>query len=87
MEEIFYKQIDEFIKSNKKEIIQNINLKDCNYLIENESEYADFLINQFKTYPITMDFNERDYNKDKSLGYYQDGTPVDVTNYTFNVPF
>lgn len=38
MEEIFNKSIEEFIEANKMEIIQNIHLKEYNYIIENETD-------------------------------------------------
>jgi len=87
MKEIFKKRIEEYIESNKKSIIQKIYSKKCTFIIENETEYADSLISQFTADPITVDFEEIDYSEDKTIGYYQDGTPVDVITYTFKVPF
>lgn len=47
----------------------------------------DSLTNQFTVNPITVEFDEITYSEEKSTGYYQDETPVDVTTYTFKVPF
>lgn len=85
MEEIFNKRIEEYIESNKTAIIQNINQTEFNYL--NETEYIKSLISQFTASPITIDFDKIDYSEEKSIGYYRDETPVDVTTYTFKVPF
>lgn len=87
MEKIFKKRIDEYIESNKTAIIQNINLKEDYYLIENETEYANSLISQYTATAINVEFDEIDYSEEKSIGYYRDGTPVDVITYTFKVPF
>ena len=87
MEEIFYKRVEDYIKSKKVEIIQNINQKECSYLLENETEYIKSLADQFTADPITVDFDDIDYTEEKAIGYYRDGTPVDVITYTFKVPF
>lgn len=87
MKEIFKKRIEEYIESNKKSIIRKIYSKECTFIIENETEYADSLISQFTAGSISVDFEEIDYSEDKTIGYYQDGTPVDVITYTFKVPF
>ena len=87
MEEIFYKRVEDYIKSKKVEIIQNINQKECSYLLENETEYIKSLVDQFTADPITVDFDDIDYTEEKATGYYLDGTPVDVITYTFKVPF
>lgn len=87
MEEIFYKRVEDYIESKKVEIIQNINQKECSYLLENETEYIKSLVDQFTACPITVDFDEIDCTEEKAVGYYRDGTPVDVITYTFKVPF
>lgn len=87
MEEIFNKKIDEYIESNKTTIIQNINQIEHNNLIKNEIEHIKSIISQFTTSFITVDFGMIDYSEEKSIGYYRDGTPVDIITYTFKVPF
>ena len=87
IEEIFNKRIEEYIESNKQDILKKINLTECKYLIENPDECVNSLIKQYTVNPITIDFNKIDYSEKKSKGYYQDGTVVENTIYTFNVSF